>query len=129
MALLAKEVSASQCKDSGLALVLICLILDAVTSPQYFLPAAIVLLLVTMTAPGLFKPFAKFWFGFSHLLGAVVSRVLLTLLFYVLVTPVGLARRMLGKDAMQLNKWKKGHTSVFHNRDHQFTRQDLEHPY
>jgi multisubunit Na+/H+ antiporter MnhG subunit len=129
MTLLIKDVSATQCKDSGLALVLICLILALTTSSQYFLPAAIIVLLVTMTAPGLFKPFARFWFGFSHVLGTFVSRILLTLLFYVLVTPVGLVRKVLGKDAMQLKAWKKGHTSVFHNRDHQYKRQDLEHPY
>jgi len=129
MFLLANKISLSQCKDSGLALTLISLLLALVSSPKYFLPIGIGVLVVTMTAPALFKPFARVWFGLSHVLGTVVSRILLTLLFYILVTPVGFVRRLLGKDSMQLKSWKKGKTSVFHNRGHLFKRQDLDHPY
>lgn len=123
------KVSDEQCKDSGLALVLIALILSMVFSPHYLLPIGIGLLVVTMTVPTLFRPFARIWFGFSHALGTLVSRMLLTLLFYGLVTPVGCIRRLLGKDSMQLKKWKRGEVSVFHDRDHLFTRQDLDNPY
>jgi len=129
MALFLKDVSPTQCKDAGLALVLICLILAIAITPNTFLPAGIAFLVVAMTAPGLFRPFAKFWFGFSHAVGAVVSKVLLTLVFYVMVTPVGIVRRLLGKDAMQLKKWKQARTSVFHDRNHLFTAKDLDHPY
>lgn len=129
MSFLTKSISASQAKDSGLALVLIQLILAVAVSPKYFLPAGIVLLVVTMTVPNIFRPFAVVWFGVSHALGTIVSRILLTLLFYVLVTPVGCLRRLLGKDAMQIKSWKKEQASVFHNRDHLFKRKDLDHPY
>ena len=129
MSFLTRNITASQCKDSGLALVLISLILAVVLSPKYFLPIGIVFLVVTMTAPNIYKPFAMVWFGFSHALGTVVSRILLTFLFFVLVTPVGVLRRVLGKDAMQVKSWKKGQTSVFQNREHLFKRQDLDHPY
>lgn len=129
MPFLVKDVSIAQCRDSGLALVLISLILALTVSPHGFLVAGIVLLVVAMTAPVVFRPFAKIWFGFSHALGTVVSRILLTVLFYAMVTPVGLVRRVLGKDAMQLKLWKKDRSSVFSNRDHLFKRQDLNHPY
>jgi hypothetical protein len=124
-----EDVSISQSRDSGLALVLISLILAWGASTQFFLLLGIGLLVVTMTAPGLFRPFAKVWFGLSHALGTVVSRILLTLLFYAMVTPVGIIRRLLGKDAMQLNSWKQSRSTVFQNRDHLFARQDLDHPY
>lgn len=123
------KVSDEQCKDSGLALVLIALILSMVFSPHYLLPIGIGLLVVTMSVPTLFRPFARIWFGFSHALGTLVSKILLSLLFYGLVTPVGFIRRVLGKDSMQLKKWKRGKVSVFHDRDHLFTRQDLDNPY
>jgi multisubunit Na+/H+ antiporter MnhG subunit len=124
-----EHTSPSQAKDAGLALVLICLIIGLTSGLKQFLLIGTILLVVVMTAPKLFRPFAKFWFGFSHILGTVVSRVLLTVLFYCMVTPVGAARRLLGKDAMQLGKWKQGRDSVFNDRNHQFTRQDLDHPY
>ena len=129
MPLFLKKVSTTQCKDAGLALVLISLILAITVKPSSFLPAGMVLLVVAMTAPGLFRPFAKFWFGFSHALGGVVSRILLTLLFYVMVMPVGLVRRAIGKDTMQLKKWKQGRASVFRDRNHLFTAEDLDNPY
>ena len=129
MKLIKMKISDEQCKDSGLALVLIALILSMVFSPHYLLPIGIGLLVVTMSVPTLFRPFARIWFGFSHALGTLVSRILLTLLFYGLVTPVGFIRRVLGKDSMQLKKWKRGKVSVFHDRDHLFTRQDLDNPY
>lgn len=129
MKLIKMKISDEQCKDSGLALVLIALILSMVFSPHYLLPIGIGLLVVTMSVPTLFRPFARIWFGFSHALGTLVSKILLTLLFYGLVTPVGCIRRVLGKDSMQLKKWKRGKVSVFHDRDHLFTRQDLDNPY
>lgn len=129
MPFMTEDVSVSQSRDSGLALVLISLLLAWGASIEFFLLLAIGLLVVTMTAPGLFRPFAKVWFGLSHALGSVASRILLTLLFYAMVTPVGVIRRLLGKDAMQLKAWKEGGSSVFQTRDHLFTSQDLDHPY
>jgi hypothetical protein len=129
MSLFLKNTSESQSKDAGLALVLICLILSLTLGLKHFLLIGTILLVVVMTAPRLFRPFAKFWFGFSHALGTVVSRILLTILFYCMVTPVGFFRRLLGKDAMQLKKWKQGQGSVLQDRNHQFSRQDLDHPY
>ena len=118
-----------QCKDAGLALVLISLILATTVSPARFLPVAIALLILAMSVPVLFRPFATVWFAFSHALGTVVSRVLLTGVFFLLVTPVGLVRRALGKDALGLRRWKQETGSVFQDRDHWFTGQDLDHPY
>jgi hypothetical protein len=65
----------------------------------------------------------------STALGTVVSKIILSVLFYGLVLPVGLVRRTLGKDAMQIKSWKKGKESVFRVRDHRFVANDFEHPY
>ena len=125
----AKKLTVEMCKDSGLALVLICLICFLVWEKSYLLVLAIFFLLVAMTYPPIFKPFARVWFALSTALGTVVSKVILAVLFYGLVLPVGLARRALGKDAMRINCWKRGSESVFRTRDHRFVAADLEHPY
>ena len=124
-----KKITTEQCKDSGLALVLLGLLWALYSGERYILIAAILCLVLAMSVPGSFKPFAKLWFKLSHALGTVVSSCLLTVLFYLLVTPVGLLRRMLGKDAMQLKAWKVGTGSVFHVRDHSYRSTDLDHPY
>ena len=124
-----KTLNAEKCKDSGLALVLICLLCFQAWKLPSLLLLAIIFLLVAMTYPLLFKPFAKLWFGLSTALGTVVSKVILTVLFFVLVFPIGLARRLMGKDPMQIKRWKRGKESVFRVRNHRFEAKDLEHPY
>ncbi len=124
-----KNISAEMCKDSGLALVLICLICFQVWKHQFLILLAIAFLLVAMTYPPIFKPFARFWFALSTALGTVVSKIILTITFFTVVFPVGLMRRALGKDAMLLKSWKKNGASVFRQRDHRFSAEDLEHPY
>ena len=122
-------ITVEKCKDSGLALVLISLICYQVWKLEIFIILAIIFLVVTMTYPLIFQPFARFWFALSIALGTVVSKIILTVLFFVIVLPIGLIRRALGKDAMQMKSWKKGKESVFRTRQHQFTAKDLEHPY
>ncbi|MBE9520529.1 MAG: hypothetical protein IME97_05310, partial [Proteobacteria bacterium] len=53
-----KQLSVEQCKDSGLALVLISLICYQIWKQPTLILLAIAFLLVAMTYPPLFKPFA-----------------------------------------------------------------------
>jgi len=124
-----KTITKEQCKDSGLALVLICLICFQVWKATALMLLAIVFLLIAMTYPPLFKPFARLWFALSTAIGTVVSKIILTLLFFTVLCPVALVRKLMGKDAMQLKSWKKGNASVFRIREHRFDNKDLEHPY
>jgi hypothetical protein len=54
------------------------------------------------TAP--LRPFNRLWFRFGLLLSRIISPVVLALLFYVTVTPVGLLMRAFGKDPMRLRR-------------------------
>ena len=116
-------------RDTGLALVLLLLIAQLTTGRRGFTTAAIVVLVVTMTAPLAFRPLSVVWFGFSHLLGTVMSRVLLAGVFYLIVTPIGVIRRLLGHDSLRLRAFKAGNASVMHQRGHVFGPGDLEKPY
>lgn len=118
-----------QSRDTGMAMVLICLLLAYWGQRPFFLPLAIILLLLTMTWPPVFRPLAVLWFGLSHIMGNLVSKIVLSILFFVLVTPVGLIRRWAGKDAMQLRKWKKDNGSVFVAREGAMRPEDLNNPY
>ena len=76
-----------QAKDTGMAMVLICLLLGYFGKFPKFLGVSIVLLLITMAWPKAFRPLAGLWFGLSHLMGQVVSKIILTLAFFLVVTP------------------------------------------
>jgi len=122
-------ITAEKCKDSGLALVLICLICYQAWKLSFLILLAIALLLVAMTYPLAFKPFARFWFALSTAVGTVVSKIILTMLFFIMVFPVGLLRRIMGKDAMKIKSWRNGKGSVFRTREHRFVAGDMDHPY
>ena len=124
-----KDIGVEKSKDSGLALVLICLLWHQVWKTDILILAAVIILLIAMTYPLIFKPFAIVWFGLSTLLGTIVSKVILTILFFIVVLPIGLLRRALGKDSLRLKSWKKGSGSVFRIKEHKFVSKDLEHPF
>lgn len=124
-----KTITRDQAKDTGMAMVLICLLIGYLGHQQKFFLISILVLLINMIWPSFFTPAAKLWFGFSHLLGTVMSKVLLSIVFFIMVTPVGLVRSLLGKDSLQLKKWKKDNMSVFRIRNHKFTSTDIQHPY
>ena len=118
-----------QAKDTGMAMVLICLLLGYWGKFPKFLPVSLGLLILTMAWPNAFRPLAVLWFGLSHLLGRVMSRVILTVLFFLIVTPIALIRRLMGADALQLKKWKQGQGLVFVVREGVIQGKDLETPY
>jgi hypothetical protein len=51
--------------------------------------------------PPLFRAIYDLWIGFSIVLGYFVSRILLTIVFFLVITPTGLIMRALGKDPME----------------------------
>lgn len=50
--------------------------------------------------PGLMRPLFVGWMVLVFPIGWVVARVLLALVFYVIVTPIGLGLRLTGRDAL-----------------------------
>ena len=128
-AFIPKQISLNQAKDTGMAMVLICLLIVLIGHKQQFLGIAVVILLINMIKPTLFKPLAKIWLGLSHLMGTIMSKIILSILFFGMVTPIGFLRKCLGKDSLQIKKWKKERTSVFRVRDHIFKANDIKHPF
>ena len=119
----------TQARDTGMAATLIILLIVFFTKQITLVIPAICLLFLTMAWPNTFKPVAPFWFGLSHLLGSIVSTIFFSLIFILFATPVGLFRRILGYDSMNLKSWKKGPDSVFITRNHIYTSKDLEKPF
>jgi hypothetical protein len=68
--------------------------------PGWFAAAALVLV-PTVFAPRMLTPFNRAWMKLGHLLGRVFNPVVLGLLFFLGVTPLGIVKRMLGWDPMR----------------------------
>ncbi len=112
-----------------MALTLVALLLGLFTEWMGWYKAALGLLLVTMTFPVVWKPAAVGWFGLAEGLSAVSSRIILTLLFGLLVVPVGVWRRWRGRDPLNLRAFKQDRTTMLKNKAHSWSATDLDKPY
>ena len=59
------------------------------------------LIVLGAVLPQLLAPIHKGWMWVGHVLGWINTRILLGLVFYGLVTPIGLVFRLMGKDTMR----------------------------
>ena len=53
--------------------------------------------------PALLKPIYKIWMTLAMLLGWLMTRIILSVLFYLVFTPIGLLARLFGKDFLNSN--------------------------
>ncbi len=123
------DLTTKDMSDSGQALTLILLLVFLFAGGRVWLWAALAALVLNMANPRIYRQFAYVWLNLSHYLGIVVSHVVMTFEFFLLVLPIGLIRKRMGKDAMALQKWKQGSETVFVERNHQYRAEDLKNPY
>ncbi len=128
-ALIPKKISVKQAGDTGMAATLVLLIVGIYSGSSAFIIAAAIVLLMNMIAPRIYTPLGYIWFGLSNVLGAIVSRILLGIIYFVVVTPVGLLRRIGKKDNLKLNLYKKNQNSLYTERNKKYTPEDLEKPF
>ena len=124
-----RTISKKQASDAGMAAVIILLLIGLITNNTLYYKMSIPVLVINMTFPMAYYPFAIFWFGFSQLLGTIMSKLILTLVYVIMVVPVGVIRRLMGKDTLQLSEFKKSNRSVMLTRDYIFLSKDIENPY
>jgi hypothetical protein len=64
------------------------------------------------------------WLQFAHLLGTVNTKIILTLIFFLILTPIALMYRLFYGDSLKIK-----HTtseSQWHDRNHTYNKSDLE---
>ena len=57
--------------------------------------------LVYYGVPPIRRPFVRLWTNVTYPIGWVLSHVILALVYYLVFTPIGLALRLFGRDAME----------------------------
>ena len=75
---------------------------------------SLVFLIITIIRPNLFTFLNKLWIKFGILLGRIISPIVMGLVFFCVVTPIGVLVRILKKDVMGL---KRGASSYWINRE------------
>lgn len=124
-----RKITKDQSRDTGMAMVLLFLLVAAARKREGYLYIAMALHVVNMVVPNIFRPVAVLWLGLSDAIGTVMSKVLLSIVYFFVVTPVGTVRRLMGKDSLKLRAFKASKESAMLERNHTFVGRDLERPF
>jgi hypothetical protein len=94
----------------------------------YFALIGAYLFLVGLFFPSTLKPLNKIWMALAIILGFISSRIILTVLFYIVLTPIGLIAKLTGKkflvlkyDHSAVTYWEK--SSQIHKKKVDYERQ------
>ncbi len=68
---------------------------------------SLVFFIIGSLVPGVLAWFYKVWVKFGELIGGVISKILLLILFFGLFTPISLVLKILGKDLLHKKLDKK----------------------
>ena len=90
----------------------------------WLIPVSVIFLVLGLLNSKILSPLNKIWFKFGIFLGKFISPIIMGLIFFVVVTPIGLLMRVLRKDLLNLkfsnhkSYWieKKGPESKMRNQ-------------
>ena len=66
-----------------------------------FLAVGLLFLFLGLIRPKLLGPIYKVWMAFALLLGFIMNHLILAFMFYVIISPIGIIKRMIKKDPLQ----------------------------
>ena len=71
---------------------------------------SIIFLLLGLSNSKLLGPLNFVWIKFGMILGKIIAPIIMGLIYFVIITPIGLFMRLLGKDLLKTNKEKNAST-------------------
>ena len=110
-----KDIKISTNKSFGLVffvvffLISVYPLLNAENIRFWSLIVAIIFLTLGLLNSKILTPLNKIWFKFGLLLGSIVSPIVMSIIFFFVVTPISSIMRILGKDILNL-KWNNSNS-------------------
>lgn len=101
------------------------LLLNAFSPRQLFANTALALLLIGLFVRPVARLISWVWLRFSEILGAFNSRIILSLLFFLFLTPLSIIFRLFAKNPLLLKRTESSE-SLFLERNHKYARHDFE---
>jgi hypothetical protein len=110
----------------GMVLIIISMLLwyFGKSSFVYFSSIGGLFVILALIAIPIMRPFHKLWMMLASLMGFVMSRVILTILYYIVLTPIGLLAKIVGKKFMPLEFDKKAPT--YWEKRENFVKQQID---
>lgn len=108
---------------STIALFFLCI--ASITSNFYFMYTAMGLLVIALFIRTVANKIAWGWLAFAKVLGEFNSMVVLTLVYYIVLTPIAMLYRIFNKNTLGVVA-SKDSASYFTVRNHLFSKENLE---
>ena len=64
---------------------------------------SLIFLFLGIINSNILSPLNKIWFNFGIFLGKIISPIVMGIIFFLVVTPIGLIMRLIGKDVLNLS--------------------------
>ena len=82
----------------------------------------VVFFIVAIAVPEILRPVNHIWLKIGNVLGFINSRIILGAMFYLMIFPIGMILKLLGKDSMQRKLDKNAETyrkiTMVREKDH-----------
>lgn len=114
-------------KESVLAVVLLLLLVFRFTGSRYVVTGAILYIILALLVEKIAVATDVVWKKLTHVIGIVSNAVLLSLLFFLFIFPMGMVLRVFKKGSFI--RFSPKLTSTFEVRNKVFTKKDLEQPF
>jgi mannose/fructose/N-acetylgalactosamine-specific phosphotransferase system component IIC len=101
------------------------LILNLITHRQLFVYVALALMLVALFVKPLARSISLAWLKFAEVIGTFNSKLILSLVFFLFLTPLALLYRIFNKNPLSIKPGLKS-DSLFVIRDHVYSKADFE---
>jgi len=92
----------------------------------YFAMISVAFLGLGLLVPTVLKPVEKVWMTVAGAMGWFMTRVLLTILFFAVFTPIGLIGRLFGKEFLNLRTDESATTYWIYREARDLTKEDYE---
>ena len=91
-----------------------------------FIYLAVTVGVASLIFPSFKKLISRLWIGLATALGFINSRIILSLVYFLLVVPLGMISRLFSKDKLQLKKKQQEGDSYYTDRKHVYSAEDFE---
>ncbi|MBO9202358.1 MULTISPECIES: SxtJ family membrane protein [Niastella] len=109
--------------ETILVLVLALMVFYRTTNNSYFFLSAMILGFIGLFIPSLAEKVHVVWMKLAEGLGFVTSKIILTLIFFIILVPISFLFKAFGKNSVQT---KAGNNSYFKERNFTYTPESLD---
>jgi ABC-type phosphate transport system permease subunit len=106
-----------------LVIVLFCIVLFWFSSRVLFLKAGFLIGFISVLSSSIASFIHKIWMKIAGFIGQINGTIFLVVIFFLVVFPLGLIVKLLGKSSIILSQKK---LTYFKERNHEFEKKDLQ---